>query len=174
MVRTMTLLRTEVLAQGGVDHLLETVNRQLAEANPSAMFVTVFVAEMDVASGRMRYVSGGHPEPLLQRADGPPVALPSPPGILVGVVPDAPYGTAEVTLAPGDVLTLYTDGITEAETPALTQFGAPRLRRAVAELAGRAADARVAGLRDAVRSFTRGADQSDDLTLLVLRYLGGP
>lgn len=172
MVRTMTLLRMEMLATASVDALLPTVNRQLATGNQSFMFVTVFVGLLDVSSGRLRYVSGGHPPPLLQRAGAGARPVAPPKGILVGVAEDARYEVAELTLEPGDRLTLYTDGITEAENPAREQFTDARLAATLDALPAASAEGQVKGLRDAVRDFAAGAAPSDDLTLLVLRYLG--
>jgi len=163
-------LRMEVLARGVVDGVLAAINRQLVTGNRSCMFVTLFVAILDVTRGRLCYVNGGHPPPLLGGNARPAAPIPVPPGILLGVQEEAEFPVAELTLVPGDVLTLYTDGITEAENAHGEQFSDPRLRELLATSPREDASARVRQLRNAVHTFTAGAPQSDDITLLVLCY----
>jgi sigma-B regulation protein RsbU (phosphoserine phosphatase) len=121
--------------------------------------------------GRLEFVNAGHPSPLLVRAgevDEPFTEG----GLPVGLIPEASYVASCVTLLPGDTLVLYSDGVTEAIDPDDQMFGVSRLR----ELLAGQHDAPLEGLKrtilDTVHSFSRGANQADDITLLLARYRG--
>jgi sigma-B regulation protein RsbU (phosphoserine phosphatase) len=94
-------------------------------------------------------------------------------GVPFGLDPEMPYGVAEVRLAPGDELFLFSDGITEAFDPADNEFGEERLEAALSAGAGTGAADLVGRVLAATRAFTRGADQSDDITCLALVFRGG-
>lgn len=113
MALARTTLRNFSVPGRAPAQVLADVNRALASDNAGCMFVTVFCAHYSIASGRLRYASAGHPAPWLMRHDGSHEAL-SVSGDLLGVFPDAQFDEGETTLAPGDVLLLYTDGVTES------------------------------------------------------------
>jgi PAS domain S-box-containing protein len=115
--------------------------------------------------------SGGHPPPLVLRATGGPVEVVEAPGRLLGVEPDPPIHRREVLLAPGDLLLLYTDGVTDARNAARELFGEDRLRAALAGAAGRSAEAAVTAIYSAVRAHAPGP-LADDKALVALRVAG--
>jgi phosphoserine phosphatase RsbU/P len=123
--------------------------------------------------GRLEFINAGHPSPLLVRAGEVAEAF-TEGGFPVGLIPDASYFSACVTLRPGDTLALYSDGVTEAIDPDEQMFGVSRLR----ELLLGQHDSPLEGLQrtilDAVRAFSRGANQADDITLLLARYQATP
>jgi serine phosphatase RsbU (regulator of sigma subunit) len=126
----------------------------------------------DPRTGRAVLSSGGHPRPLLRRADGrvEEVALRN--GRLLGYAPgDAGLSDATLTLAPGETLVLYTDGFTEAHAPGgATMFGVGRLAEALGGARAALPLERCAEeVRAAVERFTGSAELQDDLTLLLLR-----
>jgi sigma-B regulation protein RsbU (phosphoserine phosphatase) len=170
MVRSITLLRTAALREDPADDLLGRLNSLLCDNNPSELFTTAFLAVVDAATGRLTCYNGGHPLPLLSRAGGPfaPVVLPR--GLVVGIVDGVSFPAAAVQLAPGDRLVVYTDGVTEAEDPAGRLFGEERLRAALDACPRPDATGLVEAVRAAVRDFAGTASQSDDITLLALRY----
>ncbi|MGW1671434.1 PP2C family protein-serine/threonine phosphatase [Streptomyces sp. NPDC002324] len=154
---------------------LSTLNRVLheryAEGGDPRYCTAVFgTLEPDPAAGEVavRLASGGHPPALVLRADGTADFLPTPGGLLVGVVPSAPFAGATTVLAPGDTLLLYTDGITEARTGAdrTTLFGDEALLAFAADHAGLPPRAVVGALTDLLHGFGDGLD--DDTALLAL------
>ena len=116
---------------------------------------------------------GGHPSALHLRADGTAAYLPTPGGLLVGVVPNARFTTATAVLAPGDTLLLYTDGLTEARTAgAEARYGDDALHVFATGLAPAGAEAVVTAVRELLDSFGDGLD--DDTAVLALGVPAGP
>jgi sigma-B regulation protein RsbU (phosphoserine phosphatase) len=149
------------------------VNRQLAgEASPERM-VTAFFARLDAEERRLVYCSAGHCPTLLLR--GGEVRALNAGGVPIGLTDAADYDEEAVNLEPGDVVLVYTDGVTEAATASGEQFGQDRLEAVLRE-AGPSADpgAVMAAVRDAVSDFTGGADPADDTTMLCLVATQGP
>ena len=124
---------------------------------------------VDLATGVLRYCNAGHNPPYLLRAEGGRETL-RPTGIAFGLDPDMPYRIDETMLRPGDALFLFTDGITEAFDPDGEEFGNARLEAALEAGRGRNAADLVAGIVAATVAFARGAEQSDDITCLGLRF----
>ena len=125
----------------------------------------------DPRDGGVVVATGGHPQPLLRRADGRVEALPTPPSLMIGCAPVEPvYSDVSVTLQPGETLILYSDGYTEAFSPDRRMFGVEGLSEAVGGPRARlplrqCADETAA----AVARFTGSGDLQDDQTLLLLR-----
>jgi sigma-B regulation protein RsbU (phosphoserine phosphatase) len=147
-------------------------NRMLAQQNPATMFVAACYAVFDPATGRLTYGSGGGDMPMLRRADGRVERLPRVTGLIVGIMEDFAFAEGEAQLEPGDELVLYTDGITEAVAPSGEMFGEDRLAEALSARRPGPAEEIVAQLIGAVEAYSAGREQSDDITCLVLRYLG--
>ncbi|MFJ6797328.1 SpoIIE family protein phosphatase [Streptomyces sp. NPDC091268] len=153
---------------------LSTLNRVLHERYSSGdpRYCTAVFGTLapDPATGRVtvHLASGGHPPALVLRADGTAAPLPTPGGLLVGILPDAPFTSATTTLGPGDILLLYTDGLTEARTGRSRSalYGEESLRGFAAEHAGETPDALMKALIDLLDGFGDGLD--DDTALLVL------
>jgi sigma-B regulation protein RsbU (phosphoserine phosphatase) len=149
------------------------VNRQLTEDNPSEMFVTVFACVLDLETGVIVYSDGGHELPIRLRADGAVQLLPKLGGLALGFLPDYSYRTGEIALDAGDALVLYTDGVTEAMNLAQEMFRSERITDALAGCAPGAPSVAIArALLTSVRGFVGAAPQSDDITILVVRWNG--
>jgi len=159
-------------AAGGrnIPAVLSRINSFMAERAEHGKYATVFFASLDV-SGLLVYANAGHCAPLVVRR-GAKVESLAPTSMPVGLVPGAPFSVEERRLRPGDRIVLYTDGVTEAQNAVGEFFGRGLLRDAVS--AAGALDC--AGMHDAVqqalRDFTGGAEQSDDITLVVAEYRG--
>lgn len=173
MVMTKTLLRAIAKHQREPHHILDALNPELCRDNDSAMFVTLFLATLDLKTGRLAYSFGGHNPPLLLNHSGEARYLTGDTGTALGIFEGLPFVSQEITLAPGDAVLLYTDGVSEAMDTQQAIFGEERLHRLMTGQAGRDAQQLVDGAMGAVREFAVGAEQSDDITLLALRY-GGP
>ena len=172
MVAVRTLARHLAAEGASPAQTLTRLNNALAADNPSLMFVTLIQGIYHPDNGTVVLASGGHPPPLLRRAQGGVEVVPVRNGRLLGY-PDLPPGLSDATfqLDPGDTMVLYTDGFTEAQAPdGETMFGLERLCQA---LGGERADLDLEQcaqcLKDDVDRFTGIPDLQDDLTLLLLR-----
>ncbi|MGZ8158297.1 MAG: PP2C family protein-serine/threonine phosphatase [Methylobacter sp.] len=172
MVRSITVLRTEMLKSKDLLQTISAMNVILSQDNPQCMFVTLMICVLDLSNGHLEYVNGGHNRPLFGNSRNGFDYLQQPAGILVGINPKAVYQIATYDLHSGDTLILYTDGVTEANNQAQEEFTEPRLLAIINGQEQQTASGIVAKIQDAVQDFASGAEQSDDLTLLVLRYLG--
>lgn len=172
MALTKTLFRANVRYLGDVAALTEAVNLRLCEDTGPTMFVTAFCGFLDLHSGLLRFCNAGHDRPFLLRDDGTVEVLQSKPGIALGVVPNFRYPLQEITLQEGDALFLYTDGVTEATNASEELFTIDRLRDALVGLPGASALQVIASVTGSVESFVRGAPQSDDVTMMCVRFRG--
>ena len=167
-----TVLRAAALQGRSPGECLAQANKVLCATNPMDLFVTVFYGILDPADGTFVYANGGHNPPLHWRRDRPEPALLEATGSLVlGMFEGVRYAERSLALDRGDLLLLYTDGVTEAMSPAGEEFSELRLIRAVAS-AGDDPEAIVARITAALHEFTRGEPAADDVTCLVLRYDG--
>ncbi len=171
-------LRTLLSAGFRGEDLIAKLNAHLCANIPSNRLVTFFYGELDTGSGTLRYVNGGHNPPFLL-ASGHPAARLGATGMALGVMPDAPYEAMTVEMEPGDRLVLYTDGITEATSPADEEYGDVRLEaylRAATAADGIAGRALIDGITADVLRFCDGARPHDDMTLMCLsrRIPGAP
>ena len=150
-----------------------TANDRLAESNDANLFVTAWVGVVDLATGRVDYVNAGHNPPLVKRTDGSVEYLRAKSGPPLAAIGGVTYRRQSLTLAPGDGIVLYTDGVTEATNKSLELYGEDRLRTALLGLIG-AKDARdvLAGIQKDVDAFAAGTEQADDITLLALKLIG--
>ena len=168
MMSSRTLIRAMSIGSATPGEVLASVNELLLEDNDSTMFVTLFYAVYDPENGTFTYANGGHNPPLLVHSDGSSEELPLTGGIALGLVPDFEYEEHTLRLMPGDALILYTDGVTEAMNEDQEEFTVPRLVevfKASPPIDAEDATGRVFG---AVHDFAGDADQSDDITCMVL------
>jgi phosphoserine phosphatase RsbU/P len=147
---------------------ISAVNRYLADNIPANRFVTMFYAELDPESGAVSFLNAGHNPPLIIHAAGTVEQLASG-GLPLGIKPDADYREGRTQLQPGDVLVIYSDGVTEAVSPTGEEFGPTRLY----EVVSRNVDASAAGIRDRIESaltkFAQGTRAADDITLVIVK-----
>lgn len=151
---------------------LKQLNTTLSEDNPGGMFVTLIHGLYEPASGEVVLASGGHPPPLLRRADGQVEVLDAPTGRLLGFEEgDFAYPETHVQLAAGDMLIFFTDGAVEAHEPGgRTMFGTDRLMDVARRFtADKPLSVCAELVKNAVDSFTAAKELQDDLTMLILR-----
>jgi serine phosphatase RsbU (regulator of sigma subunit) len=168
----MSSLHAAIHAQAGThDSLVDTisaVNRYLADNIPSNRFVTLFCAELDPVSGALSFLNAGHNPPLIVHAAGTVEQLASG-GLPLGIKADAEYKEGRTNLQYGDVLVIYSDGVTEATSPSGEEFGPTRLY----EVVSRNIEASAAGIRDRIESaltkFAQGTRAADDITLVIVK-----
>jgi sigma-B regulation protein RsbU (phosphoserine phosphatase) len=169
MAVTRSLLRSCALRGGEPGACLEEVNQILVRDTSAERFVTVFYAILDAAHGELRYANAGHNRPLLLHGGGAVDELTGA-GLVLGVVPGARYQSKTAPLGSGERLFLYTDGIPEALNPRQEQFSETRLQGLLRETEGADPGKLIDRVVEAVRHFTAGAAQSDDLTALAALY----
>ena len=158
------------IAQSRPSEIVARVNRYICERSRSARFATVFYCLVR-RDGAARWVSAGHCPAILVRASGETEWL-NATSFPIGLFPEAEFPQQELTLSPGDKVIVYTDGVSEAVNWSNEQFGEERLQEAARRHASSSAPELLRSIREEVASFTSGAPQNDDLTLLVLGYQG--
>jgi sigma-B regulation protein RsbU (phosphoserine phosphatase) len=151
------------------DVICSRVSRRLFAKTPPERYVTAFILALDPGSGRVTYTNAGHNPGLLVRAGGESVKRLDATGMPIGLLPSAEYERAEVTLAPGDVIVLYTDGLTEAANPEGDEFGLERLEEVVRKHCGKPLAALAVAIEGAIEAFAEGTPFGDDRTLVMLR-----
>jgi sigma-B regulation protein RsbU (phosphoserine phosphatase) len=177
MARTKSLIRitTELMrsrhgSSAGPAEIVARVNRELCQDNNDLMFVTLFFAMIAPGSGELEFCNAGHNPPY--RLNGRTVEpIEGAKGIILGVRPDAVYATGRLSLAPGDCVYLFTDGVTEAADPHDDLFSEQRLESVLRAGAGVSAADIVKSVAEAVRDFVGTALPSDDITMLAVRRL---
>jgi sigma-B regulation protein RsbU (phosphoserine phosphatase) len=162
--------RVHVLAEspGDLGAFMARLNKATCAACPSNRFITFFFSVLDGATGELRFANAGHNPPVIVRAGGEAEMLEGG-GPVLGVLSIAPYSEQSASLAPGDLLVLYSDGVTEANDPDFDEFGEERFIRVLTENRARPASQIVEAVTAALKEFTAGAPQTDDITLVVAR-----
>jgi sigma-B regulation protein RsbU (phosphoserine phosphatase) len=169
MVKVKSMIRAVTSAQGSPSGILRAVNPELCRENDVGMFVTVFLATLDVGTGRLVYSYGGHNRPILLAQDGSVGMLAGDTGIALGVFDDIEFTEQELVLQPGDALILYTDGVNEAMNIDFELFGDRRLLDSLQGKTREDAGELVETVITRVRDHVREAEQSDDITLIAVR-----
>lgn len=174
MMRAETVLKG--LSQSGrpIAEAVAEANEALCDGNVANMFVTVWIGELDLSTGRVTCVNAGHNPPVrLRAADGSASYVRTRPGLLLGAMPGGRYRTETFTLEPGDALYLYTDGVTEQADPRGALFGEDRLLATLSSGGFLShPETCTAAVLAAIESHASGAEQSDDRTQLLIRWRG--
>ncbi len=175
MAVSRTILRAQAMATPPPAECIRRANEQICAQNPMYLFITVFYGVLNIRTGEFRYVNAGHPLPvLLQHRARRITPLPGTDGTALGVMEDLAYREDAVALSPGDTLVLYTDGVSEAMDEADNEFTDARILTALEGQIDSEVGAILGHLIEDVQQFVKTAPQSDDLTCVVMRYLGDP
>ncbi|MCU0486609.1 MAG: SpoIIE family protein phosphatase, partial [Anaerolineales bacterium] len=168
MTAFRALLRTKARGRLGPAQIARTINHLLPEFTGNNHFITLLYAILEVPSGRLTYTSCGHPPPLLLRAGGKVEQL-AQNHTALGIFPNLHFTDAHVLLNPGDILALYTDGVTELANRQGEAFGMPRLVQVIRENRTLAAAEMVQQVIEAAQAFAGSSGFLDDLTLVIVR-----
>jgi sigma-B regulation protein RsbU (phosphoserine phosphatase) len=168
MALLLAALRTLVEERMQPEALAARLNVQICRHSPASRFITLVYAVYDPATGALTYVNAGQNPPLIRRADGRFEKLTGT-GIALGLFEHSEYASAQTHLGPGDVLVLYSDGITEAEDPAEEPFEESRLQGVIEQQASQPAAALASAVLSAVQAHAKRSRFGDDLTILVLK-----
>ena len=168
-----TMFRMASTKENNPARIMQTINETACEGNESNMFVTLFIGVLDLPTGRLRYCNAGHDKPIIISEDIT-TALQAKANLPIGLFEDYKYVMEETMLDDHAMLFLYTDGLTEAKNLERKQFG---LDRVMAVIEGKEKDnlslkpeELVEQMKQEVEQFCLGAEQSDDLTMLAIRY----
>lgn len=167
MAVTQAMFRTVSAHESSPANIVMQLNASQAENNDSNMFATMFVGALDLKNGHLRYCNAGHDAPLLV-GQGTEV-LPCDANLPIGIVGDWAYTEQEAQIPAGTIIFLFTDGLTEAEDINHHQFGEERILK-VAEQRASTPRQPIEVMTQAVQDFVGNAEQSDDLTMLAIKY----
>ena len=148
---------------------IEIANNALCSGNEAEMFVTLWVGVMDLTTGEMNYVSAGHNPPVLLR-ENKGAFLEFKPGLVLGGMEGMKYKEHSIKLQKGDIMCLYTDGVTEAEDAKHTLFGEERLLACFENRSDNTAEEIIRNVRKSVDVFIDGNSQFDDMTMLCFKW----
>ena len=162
--------RMASLHESNPSRILQTINVDSCEGNESNIFVTFFVGVLDLPTGKFRYCNAGHDVPFIKLGDGPWQSLDTKANIPLGLFPDFKYVAQEIDLSEGATLFLYTDGLTEAMNTQHEQMGIERVKKVLDESQAQKPEQLVYTMVGRAKAFVGGAEQSDDLTMLVVNY----
>ena len=168
MMSSRTLLKGAAVGRTSPSEVLTEVNELLNENNETSMFVTLFFAIFDPASGLLTFANAGHNPPFIVHADGSHTPFGTTAGVALGVVPGIEYTQEQIRLQPGDMAVFYTDGVTEAENENQDQFGVEPLTALFSESPPKSAREATDTVFRAVEAFSGDAPQFDDITCLTL------
>ncbi len=169
MVITKTLLKNHMQSGCTPAQAFTEVNRQLCENNEAGMFVTAWLGVLEISTKILTFANAGHNPPLWGKAEEPFAYLRSRPGLVLGGMEGMQYKENTLQLGAGDVLYLYTDGVTEAANPQNEMFGEARLLDAVNANLNKAPRDLLLQVKEQVALFSLGVPQFDDITMLALK-----
>ena len=168
MALSRTLIRASTLANADPAAAIGHANQLICEDSKTDMFVTLFYAILDSRAMTLDYVNAGHNPPLLLKGTSSDVVLLKAKGIALGLTDEVDLQSVRVDLRPGDVLVLYTDGVTEAINDHEEEFGEQRLLSVIMENRALTADEIMRKILAAITAFAGDRPQHDDITLMVL------
>lgn len=173
MMTAKTLIKS--LAESGLSpaEIFTQANKRITAHNDQDIFLTAFLAVLDLTTGRMICANAGHEHPLIfRRAEGRHAWLEAGHGLPLGAMPNSRYREQTFQIAPGDRLLLYTDGVSEAENSRGERFGLSGIENAVLGTERMDAEQTVQALLRRVDDFASGVEQADDITILALEFTG--
>ena len=170
MAITRSLLRFVATLDLPLDQSMGRINNSVADGNSNAMFVTLFIARINLKTLQMNYCNAGHNAPIIIGPDGNPRFLPVKCNIAAGIQEQFPYQDEYIDLEPGTRIVLYTDGVTESETDRYELYGEDRLLETVKQLqAGMDEESVVNHIYQSVKAFSADHPQNDDITIMSLK-----
>ena len=169
MAVSRTMIRSKGSQCDNTAECLTDSNRLLASYSVDCMFLTVFYAIYNTKTGLLTYCNAGHNPPHLLRADGTIEEMPEPKNNIVGAFDNIDFKEDTLQLEHGDTLVMFTDGVTEAMTKTYEEFGTERLDNILSGLVGKGSQEIIETVKAGIKEFVDGAEQSDDITMLVLK-----
>ena len=172
MMVSRVLIKSTMQNGKGPAETLKSVNNQLCEGNDADFFVTVWLAVLEISTGKGVAANAGHEHPALRRADGSYDLFVYKHSMPVGVMRDLPFREHEFQLNPGDSFFVYTDGVVEATDADKELYGSDRMLQALNRNPDAQPEQMLANISQDIDRFVDGAKQFDDITMLCFRYFG--
>ncbi len=172
MAVTKTLLKASSSKPGAAGEMLAKVNNELCDQTDSGMFVSLIYAMLDLRTGALELGNAGHPSPFILGGDGVVTPMDTRRNVALGAIGQLDYQITHAQLAPGDALFLYTDGVTEALNSAQQFYTPARLQIALKDLATLPTEKITRGVVQDVQAFSAEREQSDDISVMAVRWLG--
>jgi len=172
MATTRTYFRSKVSIGTPIQQTVEEINKEICKENPNQMFVTLIVGIIDLRSGSMTYCNAGHNPPLLIHPSGETSCLEAIHGIPLGIFDNVEYSSGTVRFSAGDLLFLYTDGVTEAIRKDDAFYGEERMVEFIRNNHNLSPAGLIKLLKQDVQEWMKGVEQADDITLLVVKNKG--
>jgi len=172
MMVSRVLIKSTMQNGKGPAETLKSVNNQLCEGNDADFFVTVWLAVLEISTGKGVAANAGHEHPALRRADGSYDLIVYKHSMPVGAMRDLPFREHEFQLNPGDSFFVYTDGVVEATDADKELYGADRMLQALNRNPDAQPEQMLANISQDIDRFVDGAEQFDDITMLCFRYFG--
>lgn len=169
MVIAKTLIKNNALQGKAPKDIFEKVNNQLCENNDASMFVTAFMGILEISTGEFIYINAGHNAPLIKKAAGDFQWLSTKPGFVLAGMEGMVYKQDRIILQQGDVLYMYTDGVTEAVNRNNGLFGNNKLLLDINRYKEFTLSELLSGIKNEIDQFADGAEQADDITMLALK-----
>jgi len=172
MAMTTTLFKATAAKDLNPDRILAQVDAEIKKSNDEDMFVTAFLGILDTKTGEVIYANGGHNPPFIIRKNGEAVFVKETEGKVIGAYEGMDFEMGRFTLGPGEALFMYTDGVTEAKDDKGGFFSEENLKKEIESLHDLPVKEMVLGISRKIKDFSRGAEQSDDITMMVLKFNG--
>ena len=173
MAISKTIIRNRALTSESLSELIEQTNKTLCDGNEESMFVTIWIALINLKTGKVKSVNAGHEDPAIRRAGGTYELDVYPHDMVLGVIPDAgPFEEREFMLDPGDSIFVYTDGVPEAVNLNEEFLGCDRMIKALNTDPDRNVEDTIEGMTQSIADFASGADRFDDITMMCFKYFG--
>ena len=172
MMVSRVLIKSRLQSGESPSLALENVNNQLCDGNTAGFFVTVWLAVLEISTGKGVAANAGHEHPALRRANGSYELVTYRHSVAVAALEDAPFKQHDFQLHPGDSVFVYTDGVAEAANSDNELYGTARMLEALNKDPDASAEQTLQNVMDGINAFVNGAEQFDDITMLCLKYLG--
>lgn len=172
MMTSKTLLKSCAESSMSVDEVFTVANDKLCESNEAGMFVTAWMGYLNIRTGEIAYANAGHNPPLVKRANGKFEYLESVPDLVLAGMDGIPYSRNELKLNPGDVIYLYTDGVTEATNAQEELYGEERLETILNNNSEADLETLCTSIKADIDEFVEDEPQFDDITMLCLKWKG--
>ena len=170
MAVSRTIIRAAALKGFSPRECMDYSNQLLCKESVNQMFVTVFYGILNTRTGEFEYTNGGHNPPFIVAASGTVTGLATTRDIVLGVMDDISFHQKSIQLQPNDSLFLYTDGVTEAMNTSYELFSEARLESVLRETSNQVPEEVIQSVYSSLGLFTAGAQQSDDITMMMVRY----
>ena len=172
MVKTMYLIKNHAKFNEDLSQLIEKVNNLTYERNDEELFVTTWIGKLNLKTGKLSYVNAGHNQPLIKHDSTNFEYLDTRPNLVIGGMENIQYNEHEIYLNPGDMIFLYTDGVTEANENYDEFYGEKRLKETINKNKNENLSDIINEINKDINKFCNNSEQYDDTTMIIIKYNG--